>query len=102
MTEHHSAPEIVIHKDHDDDWKRIGLVDDCGSSTRYPDTRAPGARPPGTAKPSVNRPTSPTRPTHPWLYGLHASVWHRSFSPIAADSTFWAQMFPLTCLVSGS
>jgi len=30
MTEHHSAPEIVVHRDHDDYWKRIGLVDDYG------------------------------------------------------------------------
>jgi hypothetical protein len=30
MTEHHSAPEIVIHQDHNDDWKWIGLVDDYG------------------------------------------------------------------------
>lgn len=30
MTDHHPTPEIVIHRDHDDDWKRIGLVDDYG------------------------------------------------------------------------
>jgi hypothetical protein len=30
MNGHHSAPEIVIHRDHDDDWRRIGLVDDYG------------------------------------------------------------------------
>ena len=30
MTQHHSAPEIVIHRDHDNDWRRIGLVDDYG------------------------------------------------------------------------
>jgi purine nucleoside phosphorylase len=27
---HHSMPEIVIHRDTDDDWKRISLVDDYG------------------------------------------------------------------------
>lgn len=27
LTEHHAAPEIVANRDHDDDWKRIGLVD---------------------------------------------------------------------------
>lgn len=30
MTEHHLAPAIVGHRDHDDNWKRIGLVDDYG------------------------------------------------------------------------
>jgi hypothetical protein len=24
------APDIVVHQDHDDDWKRIGLIDDYG------------------------------------------------------------------------
>ena len=28
--EHHSTPEIVIRRDTDDDWKRIGLIDDYG------------------------------------------------------------------------
>lgn len=27
---HHNMPEIVIHRDTDDDWKRISLVDDYG------------------------------------------------------------------------
>jgi hypothetical protein len=27
---HHDMPEIVIYRDTDDDWKRIGLVDDYG------------------------------------------------------------------------
>src|SRR5215510_14713259 len=27
---HHNMPEIVIYRDTDDDWKRIGLVDDYG------------------------------------------------------------------------
>jgi hypothetical protein len=30
MVEHHVTPEIVIHRDHNDDWRRIGLVDDYG------------------------------------------------------------------------
>ncbi len=28
--EHHGLPEIVIHRDTDDAWKQIGLVDDYG------------------------------------------------------------------------
>lgn len=34
MARHHSAPEIVIHRDTDDDWKRISLVDDYVSGDR--------------------------------------------------------------------
>ena len=30
MTGHHAAPEIVVHRDPDGDWKRIGLADDHG------------------------------------------------------------------------
>lgn len=30
MPTHHNMPEIVIHRDTDDDWKRISLVDDYG------------------------------------------------------------------------
>jgi hypothetical protein len=30
MTKHRSAPGIVVHRDHDDDWKQIGLIDDYG------------------------------------------------------------------------
>jgi hypothetical protein len=28
--EHHATPEIVVRRDTQDDWKRIGLVDDYG------------------------------------------------------------------------
>jgi hypothetical protein len=28
---HHATPEIVIRRDTDDDWKRIGLIDDYGN-----------------------------------------------------------------------
>jgi hypothetical protein len=28
--EHHVTPEIVVRRDTQDDWKRIGLVDDYG------------------------------------------------------------------------
>lgn len=29
IVEQHSMPEILIHRDTDDVWKRISLVDDC-------------------------------------------------------------------------
>jgi hypothetical protein len=28
--EHHVTPEIAVRRDIDDDWKRIGLIDDYG------------------------------------------------------------------------
>lgn len=28
MAGHHSAPEVVVHRDTGDDWKRISLVGD--------------------------------------------------------------------------
>lgn len=31
MAGHHSAPEIIIHRDTDDGWKRISLVDNYGN-----------------------------------------------------------------------
>jgi hypothetical protein len=34
MVEHHCVPEIVIHRDTDDDWTRISLVDDYGAAIR--------------------------------------------------------------------
>jgi hypothetical protein len=30
MADHHRTPQVVIHRDTDDDWKRITLIDDYG------------------------------------------------------------------------